>query len=127
MQTMHWYNPVTKEEEDIPAPMNDVQAIEMLSGHLDSDRFIEEYRRRRATHPDTIDALILTGETFYQEHRRWQPPDRGQPRASRTRFRSPPHGGMGSVSPCAGGCGTPCLTVLQSRRPSWGILAPLKA
>jgi hypothetical protein len=74
MQTMHWYNPVTKEEEDVPAPMNDVQAIEMLSGHLDSDWFIEEYRRRRATHPDTIDALTLTGETFYWEHRRGQPP-----------------------------------------------------
>ena len=32
MQTMHWYNPVTKEEEDVPAPMNDEQAIGMLSG-----------------------------------------------------------------------------------------------
>jgi hypothetical protein len=74
MQTMHWYNPVTKEEEDVPAPMNDEQAIGMLSGHSDSDRFIEEYRRRSATHPDTIDALTLTGETFYWEHRRGQPP-----------------------------------------------------
>jgi hypothetical protein len=41
----------------------------MLSGHPDSDRFIEEYRRTRATHPDTIVALTLTGDTFYQEHR----------------------------------------------------------
>ncbi len=32
MQTMHWYNPVTKEEEDVPAPMNDEQAIGMLRG-----------------------------------------------------------------------------------------------
>ncbi len=75
MQTMHWYNPTTKEEEEVPAPMSDAQAIEMLSGHPDSDRFIEEYRRRSATHPDTIDALTLTGETFYQEHRRGQPPE----------------------------------------------------
>ena len=73
MQTMHWYNPVTKEEEDVPAPMNDEQAIGMLSGHPDSDRFIEEYRQLSATHPDTIDALTLTGETFYWEHRRGQP------------------------------------------------------
>ncbi len=74
MQTMHWYNPVTKQEEDVPAPMSYAQAIEMLSGHPDSDRFIEEYRRLSATHPDTIDALTLTGETFYLEHRRGQPP-----------------------------------------------------
>jgi uncharacterized short protein YbdD (DUF466 family) len=74
MQMMHWYNPVTKEEEDVPAPMNDEQAIGMLSGHPDSDRFIEEYRRLSATHPDTVEALTLTGETFYLEHRRGQPP-----------------------------------------------------
>ena len=74
MQTMHWYNPVTKQEEDVPAPMSYAQAIEVLSGHPDSDRFIEEYRRLSATHPDTIDALTLTGETFYREHRRGQPP-----------------------------------------------------
>ena len=74
MQTMHWYNPVTKEEEDVPAPMNDEQAIGMLSGHPDSGRFIEEYRRLSATHPVTVDALTLTGEMFYLEHRRGQPP-----------------------------------------------------
>jgi uncharacterized short protein YbdD (DUF466 family) len=67
---MHWYDPLTKQEEDVPAPMSYAQAIEMLSGHPDSDRFIEEYRRLSATHPDTIDALTLTGETFYREHRR---------------------------------------------------------
>jgi hypothetical protein len=49
--------------------MNDEQAIGMLSGHPDPDRFIEEYRWLSATHPDTIDALTLTGETFYLEHR----------------------------------------------------------
>ncbi len=56
MQTMHWYNPVTKEEEDVPAPMNDEQAIGMLSGHPDSDRFIEEYRRRASV----ISSLLLS-------------------------------------------------------------------
>jgi uncharacterized short protein YbdD (DUF466 family) len=54
--------------------MNDEQAIGMLSGHPDSDRFIEEYRRLSARHPDTVEALTLTGETFYLEHRRGQPP-----------------------------------------------------
>jgi uncharacterized short protein YbdD (DUF466 family) len=74
MQMMHWYNPLTMEEEDVSAPMTDAQAIEMLSGHPDSDRYIEEFRRLSATHPDTIEALALTGETFYWEHRRGQPP-----------------------------------------------------
>lgn len=62
MQTIRWYNPTTMEKEEVPAPMSDAQAIEMLSGHPDSDRFIEEYRRLSATHQDTKDALILTGE-----------------------------------------------------------------
>ncbi len=71
---MHWYNPTTRMEEDVPAPMSDAQAIEMLSGHQDSDRFIEEYRRLSAAHPNTVETLALTGETFYREHRRGQPP-----------------------------------------------------
>jgi len=74
MQTMHWYNPVTRNEEDVLAPMSDAQAIEMLSGHLRSDRFIEEYRRLREMHSDIVVALTLTGEMFYWEHRGSQPP-----------------------------------------------------
>jgi len=74
METMHWYNPLKMEEEDAPVPMSDAQAIELLSGHPDSDRFIEEYRRLSATHQDLVEALALTGETFYWEHRQGQPP-----------------------------------------------------
>ena len=44
MQIMHWYNPKTRMNEEVPAPMSDAQAIELLSGHPDSDEFIEEYR-----------------------------------------------------------------------------------
>jgi hypothetical protein len=54
--------------------MSDAQAIEILSGHRDSDRFIEEYRRRRAMQTDVVKALIFTGEMFYREHRRGQLP-----------------------------------------------------
>ena len=54
--------------------MSDAQAIELLSGHPDSDRFIEEYRLLSAMHPGTVEALTFTGETFYWEHRRGQPP-----------------------------------------------------
>jgi hypothetical protein len=74
MQTMHWYNPKSRAQEDIPAPMSEAQAIEMLSGHPRSDRFIEEYRRLRAMHPNIVVALTLTGETFYLEHKKGQPP-----------------------------------------------------
>jgi hypothetical protein len=74
MEMMHWYNPLKMEEEDVPIPMSDAQAIEMLSGHPDSDRFIEEYRRLSATQQDRLEALSFTGETFYWEHRRAQPP-----------------------------------------------------
>ena len=72
---MHWYNPKTQLNEEVPAPMSDAQAIELLSGHPDSDEFIEEYRRWRATQPDVVRALILTGGAFYIEHQRDQSPN----------------------------------------------------
>jgi hypothetical protein len=72
--TMRWYNPRPRVEEEVSAPMSEApQAIEMLSGHPDSDRFIEVYRQMRGRHPEFVQALILTGETFYMEHRRGQP------------------------------------------------------
>jgi hypothetical protein len=74
-ETMRWYNPTRRVEEEVPAPMTDAQAIELLSGHPDSDEFIEEYRRWRATESDVVGALSLTGEAFYMAHRRGQPPN----------------------------------------------------
>jgi hypothetical protein len=55
--------------------MSEAQAIELLSGHPDSDEFIEEYRRWRASQPDFVGALVLTGEAFYMTHQRGQPPN----------------------------------------------------
>jgi hypothetical protein len=74
MRTMEWYYPKTRAQEEVPAPMSEAQAIEMLSGHPRSDRCIEEYRRLRGLHSDIVVALTLTGETFYWEHRKGQPP-----------------------------------------------------
>jgi len=75
-ETIRWYNPVRRAyEEEAPAPMSDAQAIELLSGHPDSDKFIEEYRRWRATQTDVGRALILTGGAFYVEHRRGESPN----------------------------------------------------
>ncbi len=74
MEMMHWYNPAIMQEEEVPAPMSDAQAIEILSGHQNSDRFIAEYRRLRTKQKDIVKALIFTGETFYFEHQKGQPP-----------------------------------------------------
>jgi hypothetical protein len=73
-ETMRWYNPVRRVVEEVPAPMSEAQAIELLSGHPGSDEFIEEYRRWRATESDVVGALVLTGEAFYMEHQKRQPP-----------------------------------------------------
>ena len=66
---MYRYNPTTRHEEDVPIPLNDARAIEMLSGHPDSEGFIEEYRRRRKTH-GIEKAMIITGVAFFRNHRR---------------------------------------------------------
>ena len=51
---MRWHNPVRRVVEEVPAPMSDAQAIELLSGHPGSDEFIEEYRRWRATKSEVV-------------------------------------------------------------------------
>jgi len=66
---VYWYNPKTRKVEDVPDPLLDTQAIELLSGHPNSNEFIEEYRRKRMT-SDTVEALIIMGELFYWEHQR---------------------------------------------------------
>jgi hypothetical protein len=66
---MYWYNPTTRMmEEDAPTPLVDAQAINMLSGHPDSDEFIEEYRRWRQSY-GIVEALQRTGDTFRMRHR----------------------------------------------------------
>ena len=71
---MHWYNPTKRVEEDIPVPRTDAQAIGLLSWHPNSDEFIEEYRKQRIS-SDVVKALIATGGTFYEEHRRKRLPE----------------------------------------------------
>jgi hypothetical protein len=70
---MFWYNPTRRTVEEISAPVVDAQAIETLSGHPDSDVFIEEYRDWRRT-LGVVEALQLTGETFRMIHRGEEPP-----------------------------------------------------
>jgi hypothetical protein len=66
---LYWYNPTTRMmEEDALTPLVDAQAIDMLSGHPDSDEFIEEYRRWRQSY-GIVEALQRTGDTFRMRHR----------------------------------------------------------
>ena len=74
-EIMRWYNPLRRVEEEVPVPLSDAQAIELLSGHPDSDEFIEEYRRWRARQPDVVEALIRTGLAFHLGQGREQPPN----------------------------------------------------
>jgi hypothetical protein len=72
--TMRWYNPTRRVEEEVPAPMSEAQALELLSGHPNSGEFIGQYRRKR-TSSDIVEALIHTGECFYRENQREQSPE----------------------------------------------------
>ena len=64
---MYWYNPTTQTMEDVSDPLVDAQAIEMLSGHPDSDEFIEEYRVWRSR-CGIVEALKCTGDMFRMIH-----------------------------------------------------------
>jgi hypothetical protein len=74
---VYWYNPKTREMEDVPDPLLDEQAIEMLSGHPHSNEFIVEYMGLRAMH-GIVEALRFTGETFRMIHRAENLPPRSQ-------------------------------------------------
>jgi hypothetical protein len=74
LEVMNWYNPTTGRMEDADAPMSEVQAVEMLSGHPNSGEFIAEYQRKRMS-SGIVEALISTGEFFLWEHLREQSPE----------------------------------------------------
>jgi hypothetical protein len=69
---MYRYNPTTRHDEDVPIPLNDARAIEMLSGHPDPEEFIEERRRMLKTH-GIEKAMINTGVAFFRDYRRYHP------------------------------------------------------
>ena len=72
--TMRWYNPRTRQTEDVATPKNDADAIEMLDGHPSSVEFIAEYRGLRTMHRSIAESLKCTGDTFQMVHREAQPP-----------------------------------------------------
>ena len=71
---MYWYNPKTRSEERVPAPVTDSEAISMLGGHPNSSAFIAEYERRREELGMEIEqALIFVGHHFRLQYLLYQP------------------------------------------------------
>jgi hypothetical protein len=71
---MYWYNPKTREMEDISTPTSDTEAIEIIDGHPNSVEFIAEYRGLRTMHRSIAESLKCTGDTFRMVHREEHPP-----------------------------------------------------
>ncbi len=70
---MHWYNPMTRTVEDVPAPSTDEEAVEMLSGDPNSAAFAERYIRLRKEGMGVEQALIFVGHHWRMWHLRYQP------------------------------------------------------
>ena len=71
---MHWYNPKQAGGvEDVPAPLSDHEALEMLSGDSGSEEFIAEYERLRDQGISVEQAMIFVGHHFRLWHLRYQP------------------------------------------------------
>jgi hypothetical protein len=65
---IHWYNPKTREGEDVGPPAT------MLRGDINSGVFVAEYERLRAEEGMEIEqAMIFVGPEFKMRHLRYQP------------------------------------------------------
>jgi len=71
---MHWYNPKTREVEDVVPPPTDGEALEMLRGDINSGAFMAEYERLRTEEGMEIEqSIIFVGHEFRMRHLRYQP------------------------------------------------------
>jgi hypothetical protein len=58
---MYWYNPTTQISERVVAPPTDKEAVDMLTGDLDSAEFVKEYNKLRDSGTPIEQALVLVG------------------------------------------------------------------
>ena len=65
---MHWYNPKEVKVEEARAPSTDEEALEMLSGHPDSGRFVERYVVLREEGLGVEQALVFVGHGLRMFH-----------------------------------------------------------
>jgi hypothetical protein len=69
---MHWYNPMTRSVEDVPAPCTDEEAVEMLSGAPDSGAFAAKYFGLRREGMGVEQAMIFVGHHWRMWHLRYK-------------------------------------------------------
>ncbi len=67
---MHWYDLKEGKVEDVGAPSTDEEALEMLSGHPDSGRFVERYVVLREEGLGVEQALVFVGHRLRMFHLR---------------------------------------------------------
>ena len=67
---MRWYDPEEGKAEDVRAPSTDEEALEMLSGHPDSGRFVERYVVLREEGLGVEQALVFVGHSLRMFHLR---------------------------------------------------------
>ncbi len=67
---MYWYNPITRTSERVQAPSTDEEALEMLSGHPDSGRFVEHYVVLREEGMGVEQAMVFVGHHLRMFHLR---------------------------------------------------------
>ena len=73
-RVVHWYNPKTREVEDVLAPATDQEALQMLRGDRNSGAYIAEYERLRREEGMAIEqAVIFVGHEFRLRHLSHQP------------------------------------------------------
>jgi hypothetical protein len=73
---MHWYNPKEGKVEEVGAPSTDEEALEMLSGHPDSDGLVERYVVLREEGLGVEQALVFVGHSLRMHHPRHPNPGR---------------------------------------------------
>ena len=67
---MDWYNPKEGKVEDVRVPSTDEEALEVLSGHPDSGRFVERYVVLREEGLGVEQALVFVGHRLRMHHLR---------------------------------------------------------
>lgn len=67
MQSIFWYNPTTRREEERQVPESDDLAVSLLDGDQDSAQYIALYKEYR-TRNGILEALIETGGYYREIH-----------------------------------------------------------
>jgi hypothetical protein len=70
---MHWYNPKSRGVEDVPAPITDEEALQMLRGDPNSWALEEQYVMLREEGMGVEQAMISVGHRCRMWHLRYQP------------------------------------------------------